>query len=94
MVLSWQEITEEEGCYSLNDTLGDLARSEEANCLVETEIMARLPKRKGPDGKENEAMKELLKTFTVIRLIRMSKAGFEKEELLDINRRLNAIRKP
>lgn len=96
MVLSWQEITEEEGAYSLNDTLGDIGKSEEASRLVESEVLSRLPQRKGPigDGKETEAMKEIRKSFTVIRMIRMTRAKFEKETLLDINRRLNAIRKP
>ena len=96
MVLSWQEITEEEGCYSLNDTLGDIAKNPEAAELVENEVIAKLPKRKGPigDGKETEAMKEMRKSFTVIRMIRMTRAKFDKEVLLDINRRLNSLRKP
>ena len=96
MVLSWQEITEVDGCYSLNDTLGDIAASAEANALVESEVLANLPKRKGPigNGEESEAMKEMRKSFTVIRMIRMTKAKFDKEILLDINRRLNEIRKP
>ena len=96
MVLSWQEITEVEGCYSLNDTLGDIAKNEEANRLVQSEILAKLPPRKGPigDGKESEAMKEMMKTYTVIRMIRMTRAKFEKEALLEINRRLNGLLKP
>ena len=96
MVLSWQEITEAEGCYSLNDTLGDIAKSEEANALVAGEVLAKLPQRKGPvgDGQESEALKEMRKSFTVIRLIRMTRAKMDKEVLLDINRRLNEIRKP
>ena len=96
MVLSWQEITEEEGCYSLNDTLGDIALSEEANRLVETEVLAKLPPRKGPlgDEKESDAMKEMRKSFTVIRLLRMARAKIEKEALLEINKKLNSIKKP
>lgn len=96
MVLSWQEITEAEGCYSLNDTLGDIAESEEANRLVETEILAKLPPRKGPigNGEESEAMKQFRKTMTVIRLLRMARAKIEKEDLLEVNRKLNGIRKP
>ena len=97
VVLSWQEITEVDGCYSLNDTIGDIAKSEEANHLVEEEVLAKLPQRKSPVGaskKQEEAMKEMRKTMTLVRLIRITRAPFEKETLLDINQRLNAIRKP
>ena len=91
VVLSWQEVTEEPGCYSLNDTLGDLQKSPEAWALVEEGVMAKLPPREGSD---QEAMRELMKTFTVIRLIRITRAPLEKDDLLELNRRLNGIAKP
>ena len=92
-ILSWQEITEPDGFYSLNDTLGDISRSEAGKKLVE-EITARIPPRKGPiDAKESDIMKKIQLSFTVVRLIRLSRAPFTKEELLAYNARLNAIPK-
>ena len=38
-------------------------------------------------------MKKIRQSFTVVRLIRLSRAPFTKEELLDINAKLNAIPK-
>ncbi|MBR3742365.1 MAG: glycoside hydrolase family 2 protein [Clostridia bacterium] len=92
-ILSWQEITEPDGFYSLNDTLGDISKSEAGKKLVE-EITARIPPRKGPiDAKESDLMKKIQLSFTVVRLIRLSRAPFTKEELLHYNALLNAIPK-
>ena len=92
-ILSWQEITEPDGFYSLNDTLGDISKSEAGKKLVE-EITAKIPPRKGPiDAKESDLMKKIQLSFTVVRLIRLSRAPFTKEELLAYNARLNAIPK-
>ena len=58
-ILSWQEITEPEGFYSLNDTLGDISKSEAGRKLVE-EITARIPPRKGPiDADNSDLMKKI-----------------------------------
>ncbi len=92
-ILSWQEITEPDGFYSLNDTLGDISKSEAGRKLVE-EITAKIPPRKGPiDAKQSDLMKKMQLSFTVVRLIRLSRAPFTKEELLAYNARLNAIPK-
>lgn len=94
-VLSWQEISETDGFYSLNDTLGDILKSDEGRALLESKVLSRIPERKGPlgDTKESDAMKKLQQSFTVVRLIRLSHAPFTKDELLEINARLNAIPK-
>ena len=94
-ILSWQEINEIEGFYSLNDTLGDISASEAGKALLDTEVLPRIPERKGPlgDDKESDTMKKIRQSFTVVRLIRLSRAPFTKEELLDINAKLNAIPK-
>ena len=94
-ILSWQEINEIDGFYSLNDTLGDIGASEAGKALLDTEILPRIPERKGPlgDDKESDTMKKIRLSFTVVRLIRLSRAPFTKEELLDINAKLNAIPK-
>ncbi len=94
-VLSWQEITEPEGFYSLNDTLGDIFRMPEAKTLIREKLLSRIPPREGPMGKdESETMKKMQESFTAIRLVRLSRAPLSKEELLEINAGLNAIRKP
>ena len=94
-ILSWQEINEIDGFYSLNDTLGDISASEAGKVLLDTEVLPRIPVRKGPlgDDKESDTMKKIRQSFTVVRLIRLSRAPFTKEELLDINAKLNAIPK-
>ncbi|MBR5110326.1 MAG: glycoside hydrolase family 2 protein [Clostridia bacterium] len=99
VILSWQEISEEEGFYSLNDTLGDIALNPDAAELVQREILDRMPKRQGifgepPNEEAEKRRKEIQKTFTVIRMVRLSKMEIAKEKLLDVNRALNGIRKP
>ena len=61
-ILSWQEINEIEGFYSLNDTLGDISASEAGKVLLDTEVLPRIPERKGPlgDDKESDTMKKIL----------------------------------
>ncbi|MBR3018288.1 MAG: glycoside hydrolase family 2 protein [Clostridia bacterium] len=99
VILSWQEISEEEGFYSLNDTLGDIGLTPEAEELLQREILEKMPKRKGVfggpmDEEAEKRMKEIQKTFTVIRMVRLSKMEIAKEKLLNVNRALNRIRKP
>ncbi len=92
-ILSWQEITEIDGFYSINDSLGDISKCEAGKLFVE-ELMARIPPRKSAlGGEETEQMKQMRLSFTVMRLIRLSRAPFTKEELLSLNARLNAIPK-
>ena len=96
-ILSWQEINEVDGFYSLNDTFGDISKSEEGKALLDNEVKPRIPERKSPLGEvkktEDDVMKKFMLSMTVIRMIRMSRAPFTKEELLDINAKLNAIPK-
>ena len=95
-ILSWQEISEPEGFYSVNDTIGDISRTAEGEKLLEEAVLPRIPQRKGPlggDGEESDIFKKMRLSFTVMRLIRMTRAPFTKEELLEINAKLNAIPK-
>ena len=58
------------------------------------EITAKIPPRKGPiDAGQSDTMQKIQLGFTVVRLIRLSRAPFTKEELLAYNARLNAIPK-
>ena len=58
-------------------------------------VLDRIPERQGPlgDTAESDMMKKIRLSFTVVRLIRLSRAPFTKEELLDINAKLNVIPK-
>ena len=94
-ILSWQEITEQDGFYSLNDTLGDIFKNAQAKKLVEEQVLVKIPPRKGPLGDANsDSMKKMQESFTVVRLVRISRAPLTKEDLLDVNAKLNAIPKP
>ena len=94
-ILSWQEITEPEGFYSLNDTFGDIEHSAAGKALLEREVLPKIPERKGPMGstKKDDTMEKIRLGMTVIRLIRLSRAPFTREELLDVNAKLNRIPK-
>ena len=50
-------------------------------------------KPKGGLGDDEEGFKRFLNTATVIRIVRITKAPFSKEELLEINAKLNTIPK-
>jgi hypothetical protein len=39
-------------------------------------------------------MNEIRKSFTVMRMIRLTRAKLQKEDLLAVNRALNQLRKP
>ena len=97
-ILSWQEINEPEGFLSLNDAIGDIMDTPEGKELLEKDVLPKIPEREGPLGKRDEddkkAAEKMRRTFTLMRLIRLSRAPFTKEELLDVNARLNRIPKP
>ena len=103
-ILNWFDITEPEGYFSLNDKVGDIMATLRGKLLF-----AMLAKRIMANGKKSTkshsmnfkidgAMMEMMGGFTVIRLLNMAGGmldlGLDKEALLDINRKLNKIRKP
>lgn len=95
-VLNWFDITAPEGCFSLNDTMADIMKSEEGKG-----VLSELLKNAIPDsgaGVINESMMTMLGGFTVLRMLNLlgaagPKLSFTKEQLLEINGRLNQIRK-
>ena len=101
-ILNWFDITEVEGHFSLNDTLGDILATLQGKMLF-AGIFAKIMKNFG-GGKNkvagfeaSEGMMQMMNGFTVLRLTNlMGTAGvsFTKEELLDINAKLNKIKKP
>ena len=107
-VLNWFDITAPDGYFSINDTVGAVMKTMRGKLLLLSMIgdfalsmlkkKHRKPQEKGSvPGKRfpiNRTTLELAKGFSVKRLITMFRAKITKQELLDINRRLNQIRKP
>ena len=99
-ILNWFDITEKEGFFSLNDKIGDILASEDGKRVFAETLKKFIPQKgsKVAGGFEmNETMIDMLGGFTVIRLSgMMSTMGIEltKEELLDLNSKLNKVKKP
>ncbi len=102
-ILNWFDITEREGYFSLNDKMGEVIKAPEGMMLF-MEIMKNLMTVGGEGAggmmagfEFNEGMMQMLNGFTVIRLTTLlGTAGIKmtKEQLLDINAKLNQIKKP
>ena len=93
-VLNWFDVTHEDGCYSLEDRVGELLRSPEAR---ET-VLSALRLAQGQPGFElNEGMMGMIGGMTLLRALNLMGTMGEKptkEKLLALNARLNKIRKP
>ncbi len=97
-ILNWFDITEKEGYYSLNDTLGSVVKSPEGQALF-----MGLMKSMGGDGEgfsvpadKMDVMMQMMGSFTIIRLINTIGAvgsAVTKEQLLGLNAQLNQIKK-
>ena len=101
-ILNWFDITEVEGYLSLNDKMSDVLATVQGKLLFAGLIARKLPKdKKGGAPKAmgfeiNEDMMQMMGGFTVLRLtgmVSMMNISFTKEELLDLNARLNKIKK-
>ena len=93
-VLNWFDITHEDGCYSLEDRVGELLRSPEAR---ETVLSALRPAQGQPGFELNEGMMSMIGGMTLLRALNLMGTMGEKptkEKLLALNARLNKIRKP
>ncbi len=102
-ILNWFDITEVEGHFSLNDKLSDIMATIKGKMLFAGLAAKMMKQMKGDgDGKVagfemNEGMMQMMGSFTVLRLtslIGMAGVNFTKEELLDLNEKLNKIKKP
>ena len=103
-ILNWFDITEPEGRFSLNDKIGDIMATLQGKLLFASLLKKFLPKgKKGEKPKAagfeiNAGLMEMVSSFTVLRLLNMASGmldlGLSKEDLLEINRKLNKIRKP
>ncbi len=99
-ILNWFDVTEVEGHFSLNDTMADILGTLQGKLLFATMFAKFLPKKgdKVAGGFElNEGMMAMMGGFTVLRLtgmMSMMDINFTKEQLLDLNAKLNKIKKP
>ena len=101
-ILNWFDITEVEGHLSINSTFNEIMGTIRGKLIV-MELFAKLmPKAKEGAGQALSAenagsMMEMLGGFTFLRLAGMlgtMNINFTKEQLLDINARLNKIKAP
>ncbi|MBO5279572.1 MAG: glycoside hydrolase family 2 protein [Lachnospiraceae bacterium] len=98
-VLNWFDITAPEGYFSLNDKMSDIMESEEGRKVLDGFLSPMM--KGGDDGKMagfemNENMVKMMSGFTLIRLTNlMGTAGvtFTKEQLLELNAKLNRVEK-
>ena len=101
-VLNWFDITMPEGYLSLNDKISTILETEDGAKLFKNIFAQAVPK--SGDGtvqaagfEVGDGMMQMLGGFTFIRLTGMLGAmniNFTKEQLLDINAKLNCIPKP
>ncbi len=99
-ILNWFDITEVEGHFSLNDKIGDILSTMQGKMVFGGLMMKFMPKKgdKVMGGFEmNDSMMGMLGGFTVLRLTGMIGTmgiNLTKEDLLDLNAKLNKIKKP
>ena len=98
-ILNWFDITEVEGYLSVNDKLSDIMATPEGMQMFGSIFAAMLPKQgdKVAGFEMNDAMMQMMGGFTFLRLAGMIGTmgiNFTKEQLLDINAKLNKIKKP
>ena len=99
-VLNWFDITEREGYFSLNDKLGDIMATVQGKLLFAgmfAKMMGGMKGNKKAAGFEvTPEMMQMMGSFTVLRLtglVSMMDITFTKEQLLDLNAKLNKIKK-
>ena len=104
-VLNWFDISQPEGYFSLNDTLGDISKTARGKIWFTRFLLTLSEKQKNSSASNKKTMKadmnsdflKMLSSFTVLRLtsmLGMQNISFTKEELLKMNTKLNKIRKP
>ena len=99
-VLNWFDITEEEGYLSLNSKFGDVMATLQGKMVIMGLVSKKMPKGKGGmslDASALSGMMDMLSSFTMLRLTGMmgtANIHFTKEELLELNAKLNKIKAP
>ena len=103
-ILNWFDITEPEGYLNLNDKMSTIMDTLQGKMLLGGIMMKMLPKGKDGEGPKamgfelTKDMMAMLGGFTFLRLLNMAGGmmGIEmtKEELLELNAKLNKIKRP
>ncbi len=102
-VLNWFDITEVEGHLSLNSKFSEIMATIQGKLLVMSMLPKFMGKKKEGEGFDVSGMGDMssmmgmLGSFTFLRLagmMTMVGVNLTKEELLDINAKLNKIKKP
>ena len=101
-VLNWFDITEPEGYLSLNSKMSEIMATMRGKMLLGGLMMKLMPKKdkngeapKAMGFEINEGMMQMMGGFTLLRLtgmLGMMNISFTKEELLDLNEKLNKIK--
>ena len=91
-ILNWYDITERPGHLSLNSKISEITSTKEG-----AELVVKLFSGVGNVGgfEMNDIMRDMMGGFTFIRLasmMGMMGVNFTKEELLEINKKLNSIK--
>ena len=106
-ILNWFDIDAPEGYLSLNDKMGDVIATVQGK-LIFMGLVGKLMGGKGKDKKDGKVeamgfevgpeMMSMMNGFTVLRLFTlmggMMDVKFTKEELLDLKKKLNKIKRP
>ena len=103
-VLNWFDITEVEGCLSLNSKFADIMATTQGKLLIMSTFAKIAAQMKGKGGAASgmdmssmSGMMDMLGGFTLLRLTGMMgtmNINFTKEQLLEINAKLNKIKAP
>ncbi len=105
-VLNWFDITEKEGYCSLNTTINDIMGTLRGKLFITSMtslLMKQMKKNKASGEKKgggfslNKDMMKMVGTFTILRISSMGGMvgiEFTKEQLLDMNEKLNKIKLP
>ena len=102
-ILNWFDITEPEGRMSLNDKMSDIMATFRGKLLILSMVKKVKKGMSSGEGsmsaggfKINKDMMQMLGGFTLLRLtglVGMTGVNFTKEELLEMNRKLNKIKR-
>ena len=100
-ILNWFDIEAPEGYLSLNNKMSEVLATVRGKLLFAGMMAKMLPKGKNGEAPKamgfeiNEGMMQMMGGFTLLRLtgmLGMMNISFTKEELLDLNEKLNKIK--
>ncbi|MBQ2795858.1 MAG: glycoside hydrolase family 2 protein, partial [Oscillospiraceae bacterium] len=100
-ILNWFDIDAPEGRLSLNDKMSDIMKTFRGKLVLAgmfKKVKKGMSGGKGTAGFDvpKDAMMQMMGSFTLLRLtsmLGMANVSFTKEELLEMNRKLNKIKK-